>query len=436
MTNPLARLLKVIPPGTHLVIGGTVTLGIASYAQISIAGHALTGDPQKAVSELWSLVMTLSLGLFFPVEQELTRVVAARSVRGQGVGPVLRRAALLTLGLLVLIGVLLSLFARPLADTFFGRDTTLVWAFAAALVGMALVYLTRGILAGLGLFNAYGVSLALDGALRIVLAAGLFLGGSHSAVLYSLVLAAAPALAMLCTLPTTLRGSRPGPQMPWGELFENLTMMISGSLLAQLIVNAAVITTALVTVNKDLTFALLSAGVLCRIPLFVFGSLQPTLMTGLSTAATSGDRVGFRRMLARTCAVIGGLGLLGAIPAVLAGSWLISVFLGAKSVLGPMDFFWFSAGTMCYMLAMVIGQALMAVRLHRQQMLAWLLGTAVLVAVTLMPGAVVLRIELGYALGSLTTALCMLLMFLRVGSRSTFGSTTRGTSAASTLENV
>jgi O-antigen/teichoic acid export membrane protein len=436
MSNPLVRLFRMIPPGTHLVIGGTVTLGVASYAQISIAGHALTGDPQKAVSELWSLVMTLSLGLFFPVEQELTRVVAARAVRKQGVAPVLRRAALLTLGLLVLIGVLLAVFARPLADTFFGRDTALVWAFAAALVGMALVYLTRGILAGLGLFHSYGLSLALDGALRIVLAAGLFLAGSHSAVQYSLVLAAAPALAMLCTLPTTLRGCRPGPQMPWGELFENLTAMIAGSLLAQVVVNAAVITTALVTVNKDLTFALLSAGVLCRIPLFVFGSLQPTLMTGLSTAATSGDRTGFRRMLVQTCAVIGGLGLLGAVPAILAGSWLISVFLGAKGILGPMDFFWFSVGTMAYMLAMVIGQALMAVDRHRQQMFAWLLGTVVLVAVTLLPGAVVTRIEVAYALGSLATAACMLVMFLRVSSRSAFGPTAQGASAASTLENV
>ncbi|MEY9962291.1 O-antigen/teichoic acid export membrane protein [Streptacidiphilus sp. MAP12-16] len=436
MSNPLAKLLKVIPPGTHLVIGGTMILGAASYIQISIAGHALTGDPQKAVSELWSLVMTLSLGLFFPVEQELTRVVAARVVRGEGVAPVLRRAAVLTAGLLALIGAVLALTAGPLANTFFGHDRSLVWVFAAALVGMALVYLTRGILAGLGHFNAYGVSLGLDGLLRIVLAGALFLAGSHSAVEYGLVLAAAPLAAMLLTLPTTLRGCHHGPPMPWRELFQNMTMMIFGSVLAQVIVNAAVITTALVTTDKSLTFALLSAGVLCRIPLFVFGSLQPTLMTGLSTTATSGDRVGFRRMLLQTCAVIGGLGLLGAVPAVFAGSWLISVFLGAKNVLGPMDFFWFSAGTMCYMLAMVLGQALMALNRHRWMMLSWLAGTAALVAVTLAPGPVATRVEVAYALGSLVTALCMLLILVRGVAQPAPGPTTDGNTAASALENA
>ncbi|MEZ0092069.1 lipopolysaccharide biosynthesis protein [Streptacidiphilus sp. EB129] len=436
MTNPLAKLLRVIPPGTHLVIGGTMILGAASYIQISVAGHALSGDPQQAVSELWSLVMTLSLGLFFPIEQELTRVVAARVVRGEGVAPVLRRAAALTVGLLALIGLALALAAGPLADTFFGRDRALVWAFAASLAGMALVYLTRGILAGLGLFDAYGVSLGLDGLLRIVLAGALFLAGSHSALDYALVLAAAPLVAMLATLRTTLRGCRPGPPMPWRELFQNMTMMICGSVLAQVIVNAAVITTALVTVDKSLTFALLSAGVLCRIPLFVFGSLQPTLMTGLSTSATAGDRAGFRRMLLQTCAVIGGLGLLGAVPAVFGGSWLISVFLGAKDILGPMDFFWFSAGTMCYMLAMVLGQALMALGRHRWQMIGWLLGTAVLVAVTVAPGPVATRVEVAYATGSLVTALCMLLALVRGVAQPASGPTNYGKAAASALENA
>ena len=436
MSNPLAKLMKVIPPGTHLVIGGTAILGAASYIQIAVAGHALSGDPKQAVSELWSLVMTLSLGLFFPIEQELTRVVAARVVRGEGVAPVLRRATVLTVGLLALITAALALAEKPLADTFFGGDRALVWAFAGALAGMALAYLTRGILAGLGRFNAYGVSLGLDGLLRIVLAGGLFLAGSHSALAYALVLAAAPLLAMALTLPATLRGCRPGPPMPWTELFQNITMMICGSVLAQVVVNAAVITTALVDVDADLTFALLSAGVLCRIPLFVFGSLQPTLMTGLSTSATSGDRAGFRRMLLQTCAVIGGLGVLGAVPAVFAGSWLIRVFLGAADVLGPMDFFWFSAGTMCYMLAMVLGQALMAVGRHRWMMIAWLIGTATLVGVTLVPGPVAARVEIAYASGSLVTALSMLLTLVRGVGRPSAGGTAFGSATASALENV
>lgn len=95
MNKKIARVLSVVPPGTHLIIGGTLVLGAASYIQIAAANHALTGDPRAAVSALWSLIMTLTLGLFFPVEQELTRVVAARVVRGEGVLPVLRRRGLM-----------------------------------------------------------------------------------------------------------------------------------------------------------------------------------------------------------------------------------------------------------------------------------------------------------------------------------------------------
>ena len=436
MSNPLAKLLRLVPAGTHLVIGGTVVLGLASYIQIAVAGHALAGAPRAGVSELWSLVMTVSTGLFFPIEQELTRVVAARVVRHQGVAPVLRRASLLTLGMLVVICGALALTAGPVADTFFGGNRSMVWAFGGSLVGMALVYLSRGILAGLGLFQSYGLSLALDGGLRIILAGGLYLAGSHSALAYGLVLTVAPLFAMACTVRPALRGCRPGPLMPWNELFQNLAMMICAQVLAQFVVNAAVITTAVVATDPQVTFALLSAGVLCRIPLFVFGSLQPTLMTGLSTTATSGDRVGFRKMLLRTCAVLAGLGVLGAVPAVCVGSWLIHTFLGAPDVLGPMDFFWFSFGTMCYMLAMVLGQALMALGRHRWQMVCWLLGTAALIGVTVLPGPVTERVEVAYAVSSLVTAVSMLLILLRGVTKNSSGPTAEGTAAASALENA
>jgi hypothetical protein len=47
VNRPVARLLSVVPPGTHLVIGGTLTLGAASYIQIAAANHALSGDPRS-----------------------------------------------------------------------------------------------------------------------------------------------------------------------------------------------------------------------------------------------------------------------------------------------------------------------------------------------------------------------------------------------------
>jgi O-antigen/teichoic acid export membrane protein len=193
--------------------------------------------------------------------------------------------------------------------------------------------------------------------------------------------------------------------MPWSELFQNMTTMMGAMVLAQFVVNAPVVALALIAPGSDqLVFAVLSAGVLCRIPLFVFGSLQPTLMTGLTTAATAGDRAGFRRMLVRTVGVITVLGLLGGVPSVLLGRWLIHVLLNAEDLLRPLDFFWFAAGTMAYMLAMVLGQALMAMGRHRAQLLGWVVGTAALVGVTFIPFSTSIRVEFAYFTGSAVTA--------------------------------
>ena len=66
------------------------------------------------------------------------------------------------------------------------------------------------------------------------------------------------------------------------------------------------------------------------------------------------------------------------------------------------------------MLAMVLGQAAMALTLHRDQLLAWTAAAVVLAAITFLPGEVNLRVEGAYALSSVTAALALgLVVFLR-----------------------
>jgi len=172
-----------------------------------------------------------------------------------------------------------------------------------------------------------------------------------------------------------------------------------------------------------LVTALLNAGVLARVPLFVFGSLQPTLMTGLSTAATAGDRPGFRRMLLQTCGVVGSLGALGGVPSVLLGPWLIRVLFKAPASLGSSAFLWLALGTVFYMLALVLGQAVVALGHHRLQLLSWAVGTAALVGVTLLPGGLAQRVLIAYAAGSLVVAVGTLLSLLASTPRTPASST-------------
>ncbi|MFI8362989.1 lipopolysaccharide biosynthesis protein [Streptomyces sp. NPDC085612] len=406
----LNKLSAALPPGTVAVAGGTVVLGAASYVHLGVAGHSLSTEAMANVSVLWTIVMSIGIGVFFPIEQELTRIVSARVVLGAGTTPVLRRATLLTAGILGTTLLLLALAAGPIADLLFHGDRSLVAALGGAFTGMAVCYPTRGVLAGLGRFGAYGTQLAVDGGLRIVLAFGCALLGSDSALAFSLVLAVAPVVATAVTLPALLRAVGPGEPIAWRELWGGLGLLVCATLLSQLVVNAAVMSTKLLApADSALIAALMSALVLARVPLFVFGSLQASLLSGLTAAFTAGDRAAFWAMLRRIALVVGALGLLGGLPATALGPWLIEVLFGAEDpVLGRFDFFLLSAGTVAYMFAMVLGQALMVFRRHNLQLLCWALGTAVLMGVTLLPGDVSVRVIVAYALGSTATVLAML----------------------------
>jgi O-antigen/teichoic acid export membrane protein len=187
-----------------------------------------------------------------------------------------------------------------------------------------------------------------------------------------------------------------------------LGLLIVTMLLAQVLINAAVINVRLLSPGDPaVTGALLAAVVLARVPLFVFTAVQTSLLPGLCGALAAGDRARYRRLLARTCAAVTILGLAGGVIVIAAGPWLTRVLFAARPVLSSTDFAWLAAGTLCYMLALVLGQGVLALARHRDQMLAWLAGVVVLTAITLAPSPVTLRVVIGYAAGSAAVVLAM-----------------------------
>jgi O-antigen/teichoic acid export membrane protein len=402
------------------VASGLVVLGGASYVHLAVAGHALTAERYSAMSVVWSIVFSIGIGLFMPIEQEITRIVAARRGKGgpagrpvEGATEILRRGATLAVGLLAVIVILLAVFGRLIADKLFDGDVSLVWALGGAFAALACAHPTRGVLAGTGAFGWYGAQLGIDGGLRVVLAIGLGLAGAKSPLAFALILTVAPLLSVLVTLPAVLRLVRPGRNVGWGELTGGLGLLLVSSLLAQLVVNIGVVNVKILAPgDKALAGALLSAIVLARVPLFVFASLQASLLPGLSNAIAHGDRAAFRALLTRALGLVALLGLGGGIPAVILGPWLVPVLFGVARVLDRLDFLWFAAGTVAYMAALVYGQAVQALGRHRYQTLAWIIGTIALILITVGPGGVKVRVEVAYAIGSVVTALVMALATL------------------------
>jgi O-antigen/teichoic acid export membrane protein len=413
--NLATRTLRLLPAGTLAVGAGLAVLGAGSYAHLAVAGHSLSqSDPTgiAALSVLWAIVFWLGLGLFFPVEQELIRHVAARRAVGEGIIPVVRRGAILAGGVLAATLVPLAAAARPLARSLFGGDVTMVAALAAAFLALAVVSVSRGVLAGMGRFNAYGCQLAIDGGLRIVFAGILGAAGIHSAALFGLILAAAPLLSAVLTAGPMLRDLHPGPPIRWSAMCRGLGFLVLTMLLAQFVVNIGVINIKLLSPpgRPAVVGALLAATILARIPLFVFTALQASLLPDLAGALAVREQSRFWRLVIRGSGIVTVLAVAGGLPTVIFGPWLIHLLFNARPVLGPTDFALLTAGTLFYMLAMVLGQGAMAMSRHREQLFAWIVGTVVLVAITVVPGEVKLRVEGAYSLSSLTVALVLAIL--------------------------
>ena len=414
MPDRIRRAATLLPPGTVSVGAGLIVLGAGMYVHLAVAGHSLTASGMAAVSVLWSLVFLLGLGVFLPVEQELIRLLAARTAVGEGVLPVVRRFCALSAVVLAVIFVPLAVAASPLARLLFGGDTVMVAELASACAAMAVTTVGRGMLAGRGRFGAYGGQLAIDGAGRAVLAGAVGLAGTHSAAAFGFILTVAPLLSAALTLGPAVADLRPGPALTWGATTGRLGMLIATMLLAQCIINVAVISARLLSPGDPAVVgALLAALVLARVPLFVFTSLQTALLPGLASAIAAGDPRRFRLLLGRGCTTVVILGVAAGLPAVIVGPWLTQVLFGARPVLGNASFAWLAFGTLCYMLALVLGQGAIALTRHRDQLLAWLAGVIVLTVITLGPGEVTTRVVAAYAAGCGTVAAALALVLLR-----------------------
>ncbi len=400
----MMRLLgKVLPTGTVQVGLGMAVLAVAAYVQLAVAGHSLAEPRMASMSVMWAIVFSVAPGIFFPLEQELTRLVAQRRQTGEPLGPVLRKGLAIALAMAALITALCAAFQQPLAQRLFDGDTDLVWLMCGSLAVHALAHFSRGIMAGLGEFRWYGTQIAVDGATRLVVALAVI--GAASVQLHAMSLVLGPALSVLVTVAPLLRANTAGPALAWGALTRHLGLLIAAVGLSQMMINISVISVQVIAPDEDaLAVGLLSALILIRVPVFLFGAMHAALLSGATTAAETHDWQVFRRLVGRALAVVGALTALAAVVAVAVGPPLIGLVFNAPPVLGRTDFLLLSLAVCAYLFSLVLGQAAIALRRHRAQALAWVTGTAVLIAVTTLPIDLTLRVELAFIAGATATA--------------------------------
>lgn len=413
MSSLLASLRgrNPLPEGALSVGIGLGVLGLTSYGFLVITGRVLGPARLAPLSSLWAVVFTAGPGVFLPLEQEVSRLVASRRARGIGAAPVVRRIGAIgaaAAAVLVLVGfVTIPLTVDPL---FAGEELLLV-GLLLAVVGFAAEHLLRGVLSGAGRFDRYGGVLAAEGLVRVGACGLLAFLGVGVAGPYGVVLGAAPLGALIVGV---RRGGwlTDGPSVAWSELSGALGWLLAASVLSQGLANAALLAAPILAAAGEQTIvgAFLASFVVARVPLFAFSAVQAALLPALSRMAGQGMLRDFQRSLRRLGGLVAAIGVAATVGAWVAGPWVVRVLFGPTFPLERRDLALLAAGAGVYMIALAYAQAVIALGEHARAARGFAIGVATTVlGFAFASSDLLLRLEVGFLIGSAAAAAAMVL---------------------------
>jgi O-antigen/teichoic acid export membrane protein len=389
-----------MPVGLALLVGG-----VATYAFFKIGTWAVGGaDAFNPISSLWFATFALAPGFFLPLEQEIGRALSHRRAIGQGGRPVVHKVARLS-GLLVVVVVLSILAVSPIiATNYFDGDWVMLVALIAAFIAYAPAIIARGICSGTGRFHDYAIVMGADGVVRIILCLGLAVVGITTAGAYGFSVALAPLVGLGIVWHRGALRTEDGPEAPWSEVTPNLGWLLLGSVFAATLLNAGPIaTTILADPDQKTEVTMFAYGVLlARIPLFLFQAVQAALLPRLSRLAARGEYGEFRAGLRRLLLVVLAVGVVGTLGALVLGSFAIKVVYGAD--LTGETLAMLALGSACYMVAISLAQAVIALKGHSFVAMGWGIGVVVFVLATWLSSDNLFdRVEIGLLLSSVAS---------------------------------
>jgi O-antigen/teichoic acid export membrane protein len=399
-----------LPEGTYAVGSGLIIVGISAYGFQILSARQLSDTEYAALNSLWALVFVVAPGFFQPLEQEVSRALAHRRAMGIGGGPLVRRAAVLGAILAGSVGLVALIFGQRLIDELFHGEGLLLLALLIGLASYYLAHITRGTLSGNGRFKPYGMMHGSEGIIRLAFCVALFAAGVGTPWLYGLALVLPPFGAIALAL----RGQRglvqPGPVAPYSELSGALSLLLLGSVLAQLLSYASFLAAnILATPAEKASVGLFITGLfIARIPILLFQAVQAALLPKLAGLAGEGRHDDFRGGMRKLVLIVVGLGILGTIAAATIGPFVGELLFGKdKFILGHRDLALLAAGSGCFILALTLAQGLIALRGYAAAAISWMIGIVAFVAITAVVNDLFLRVELGFVAGTAAASLAM-----------------------------
>ena len=371
---PTDNKRSTIPEGTLSIGIGLLVAGVTIYIFFKIGQQALGQEKFKPLVSLWFVMFAIAPGFFLPIEQELSRAVAHRRALNQGVGPVVKKVALLCAVTVVFLLALILLLSPMINDNLFEGNVIITVSLAIAIVTYGALYFTKGLSSGLGKFSAYGFIVGADGAIRVLACTALLLLGVTQLSAYSLIIVITPIIGVMIVLLAGQLKTESGPPATWSEITENLVWLLGGSIFAAALVNAGPLTVDLLGDSQDAIRVTQfgNAVLLTRVPLFLFQAVQAALLPRLTRLAARGDLVEFKIGFRRLVVLVIGVGVFGTIGAFLFGPFFLDLVYGGGIDRRTLTLL--ALASAIYMMALAIAQAVIALRGHRLVALGWLLS--------------------------------------------------------------
>jgi len=403
-----AALRTSLPEGTIPVATALLIAGVATYLFFKVGTYAV-GDTKlerkenfKPLSSLWFATFALAPGFFLPLEQELGRAIGHRRAIGQGGQPVVAKVARLGLLLGGLVAVVIICLSPVIVSSYFDDKWIMVAALVVAFVAYAPAHLARGICSGSGRFRPYAIVMGSDGVVRITMCVVLAAVGIQAVGAYAFVIALSPLVGITYVYSNGNLKTEPGPDASWGEVTPNLGWLLIGSIFAAGLLNAGpVLTTILAPDSRKADVTEFGYGVLlARVPLFMFQAVQAALLPRLSRLAAAGNFTEFRNGLKRLLTLVVTVGVVGSVGALAVGPFVLEKVYDAK--LGGVTLAFLAAGSACYMVALALAQAVIALKGHSLVGAGWVAGvTALLLGTWLGSDDVFRRVEIGVLTSSI-----------------------------------
>ena len=398
-----------LPEGVGSVGIGLVLLGITIYVYLITASHLLGKKDYAPLGVLWTTVFLVTPGFFNPIEQELSRAIASRRARGDGARPLVRLAVLASAGMVVaLILVAIALFSILTSKLFSGKSVvTVVLLFS--IVSYSVTFLMRGVLSGHHRFATYGWLLGGEGLLRVCGVAVLIAVSSPSAESLAVLIPFAPAVVVAVVIWKERHLLEDGSPASMPELGRALGWLLGASVLAQTVLNSPILLVRLLSASHQTgtVTEYTQAALLSRVPLFLFQAVQAALLPRLARYYALGDHNEFVAVLRRLLGAVLALGIAASVGGWLIGPFVLRVALGGNFELGHRDVGMLATGGACYLIAIALAQALIAISQHRAALLGWLVASITLAITVGLAHDLLWRCELSAVTSSLAGAAAM-----------------------------